>query len=350
MITVLIIDDSVFMRTILKDIIGRDPEIEILGTAVDGIDALAKIERLEPDIITLDIEMPRMNGIEVLQKLRRANFAKKPKVLMLSSLTAEGAEMTLTAIRLGASDFLLKPTDLRKVRSIEEDVVSKIKHLISLPKTIVKKPQSRTGLAPSEAKADTLVLIGSSAGGPQMLDTLLSMLPPDLGAGVVVTQHMPVGFTAALAERFNRICPLDVKETENGDLIQNNRVLLSKAGYHTIITNALTTPGKIAGKIVHSSGQPMHGVKPAVDKTFISASKIYGKNIVSVILSGMGNDGGAGMLAIREAGGRTFVVREDECLVYGMARSALEHNAVQETYSLNKMADEIHRAVRRIGG
>ena len=350
MIKVLIVDDSVFMRTILKDIIGRDPKIEVLGTAVDGIDALAKIEHLEPDLITLDIEMPRMNGIEVLQKLRRSPFVKKPKVLMLSSLTAEGAEMTLKAIRLGASDFLLKPTDLRKVRTIEEDVVGKIKHLVSLPDAIVKKTAPGTGVVFDKDKAETLVLIGSSAGGPQMLDTLLSMLPADLGAGVVITQHMPVGFTAALAERFNRICPLDVKETENGDVITRNNILLSKAGYHTIITNAQTTPGRITGKVVHSSGQPIHGVKPAVDKTFISASKVYGQNIVSVILSGMGSDGGAGMLAIKEAGGRTFVVREDECLVYGMARSALEHNAVQETFSLKKMADEIHRAVRKIGG
>jgi two-component system chemotaxis response regulator CheB len=345
MISVLIVDDSVFMRTILRDIIGRDPEIEILGTAVDGIDALAKIERLEPDIVTLDIEMPRMDGIEVLQKLQRSQFKKMPKVVMLSSLTSEGAEMTLKAIRLGASDFLLKPTDIRKVREIEREIISKIKHLFTLPERVVRStsPVSSTG-------ADTVVLIGSSAGGPQMLDTLLSMFPRDIGAGVIITQHMPVGFTAALAERFNRICPLPVKETENGDSIDTNRILLSKAGYHTIVTTSQTVPGRIAGKVVHASGQPLHGVKPAVDKTFISASQVYGKRIVSVILSGMGNDGGAGMLAIRQAGGRTFVVREDECLVYGMARSALEHKAVEETIPLRRMAAEIHRAVREIGG
>ncbi|MDO9539797.1 MAG: chemotaxis-specific protein-glutamate methyltransferase CheB [Methanocalculus sp.] len=344
MISVLIVDDSVFMRTILKDIISRDPEIEILGTAVDGIDALAKIERLEPDVVTLDIEMPRMDGLEVLQKLQRAQFSKMPKVVMLSSLTSEGAEMTLKAIRLGASDFLLKPTDIRKVRDIEKEIISKIKHLVSLPGRVMRgAPGVSTG-------ADKIVLIGSSAGGPQMLDTLLSMFPKDLGAGVIITQHMPVGFTAALSERFNRICPLPVKETENGDRIDINRILLSKAGYHTIVTSAQIAPGRTIGKVVHASGQPLHGVKPAVDKTFISASQVYGKRIVSVILSGMGSDGGAGMHAIRQAGGRTFVVREDECLVYGMARSALEHKAVEETIPLRRMAAEIHRAVREIGG
>lgn len=344
MISVLIVDDSVFMRTILKDIIGRDPDIEIIGTAVDGIDALAKIERFEPDVVTLDIEMPRMNGIEVLQKLRRASFQKMPKIVMLSSLTSVGADMTLKAIRLGASDFLLKPADIRKVRDIELDITGKIKHLFTLPAPVSKAFVKESG------GADTVVLIGSSAGGPQMLDTLLSMLPSDLGAGVVITQHMPVGFTAALAERFNRISPLPVKETENGDRIDTNRILLSKAGYHTIITRAQTIPGKVMGRVVHSSGQPLHGVKPAVDKTFESASQVFGKHIVSVILSGMGSDGGAGMLAVRQAGGRTLVAREDECLVYGMARSALEKNAVMETLPLRRMADEIRRAVRKVGG
>jgi len=348
MVSLLIVDDSVFMRTILKDIIGRDPEIEIVGTAVDGIDALAKIERLNPDVITLDIEMPRMDGIEVLKKLRRFHPDRQPKVIMLSSLTSEGADMTLKAIRLGAADFLLKPTDIRKVRDIGQEIRSKIKHLASMPQEIPKsRPQPATG---DTKRSDTLVLIGSSAGGPQMLDTLLSMFPADLGAGVIITQHMPVGFTAALAERFNRICPLPVKETENGDLIDTNRILLSKAGYHTIVTNAPSFPGTIAGKVVHASGPAIHGVKPAVDKTFVSAAQIYQKRIVAVILSGMGSDGGAGMLAVKEAGGRTFVVREDECLVYGMARSALEHKAVEETIPLRRMAAEIHRAVRKIGG
>ncbi|MCP1661935.1 MAG: chemotaxis-specific protein-glutamate methyltransferase CheB [Methanocalculus sp. MSAO_Arc1] len=353
MITVLIVDDSVFMRTILKDIIGRDPEIEVLGTAVDGIDALAKIERLEPDVVTLDIEMPRMNGIEVLQKIQRSTFSKMPRIIMVSSLTSDGAEMTLKAIRLGASDFLLKPTDIRKVRAIEQEITSKIKHLVALQKTAPRVRATRPApeVTPKErVGAETVVLIGSSAGGPQMLDSLLSMLPPDLGAGVVITQHMPVGFTAALAERFNRLCPMPVKETENGDRIDSNRVLLSKAGYHTIITNAQTTPGRVIGKVVHSSGQPLHGVKPAVDKTFVSASQIFGKRIVSVILSGMGSDGGVGMKAIRDAGGQTYVVLESECLVYGMARSALDHDAVMEVVPMRKMADEITRAVRKIGG
>ncbi|MBR1368392.1 chemotaxis protein [Methanocalculus chunghsingensis] len=351
MISLLIVDDSVFMRTILKDIIGRDPEIEIVGTAVDGIDALSKIERLNPDIVTLDIEMPRMDGIEVLKKLRRFHPDKQPKVIMLSSLTSEGADMTLKAIRLGAADFLLKPTDIRKVREIGQEIRSKIKHLATLPQEIPKAQAKTTPGATGRSEgSDTLVLIGSSAGGPQMLDTLLSMFPADLGAGVIVTQHMPVGFTAALAERFNRICPLPVKETENGDLIDINRILLSKAGYHTIVTSAPSTPGKITGKVVHASGPLIHGVKPAVDKTFVSATQVYRKRIVAVILSGMGSDGGVGMLAVKEAGGRTFVVREDECLVYGMARSALEHHAVDETIPLRRMAAEIHRAVREIGG
>ena len=339
MIRVLIVDDSLFIRTILRDLLKDSPEIEIVGTAVNGIDALAKIADLKPDVVTLDIEMPRMNGLEVLEALRKERV--RPKVIVLSTLTSRQADMTHRALRLGADDFMLKPRDVPNVRGIERELIQKIKNLVSLPAVV------RSSTAP-KGKADAVVLIGSSAGGPPMLDSLLSALPADLPAAVVVTQHMPEGFTASLAERLNRVSPLPVRETANGDTLQTGTVLIAKAGYHTVISGVYAGAQKTAGRVVHSTAPPLHAVRPAVDMTFTSAARVFGPRTVSVILSGMGSDGGEGMLALKNAGGSTMVCAEEDCLVYGMARSALARNCVDRVVPLKNLAHEITRAFSRL--
>ena len=339
MIRVLIVDDSLFIRTILRDLLKDSPDIEIVGTAVNGIDALAKIADLKPDVVTLDIEMPRMNGLEVLEALRKERV--RPKVIVLSTLTSRQADMTHRALRLGADDFMLKPRDVPNVRGIERELIQKIKNLVSLPAVV------RSSTAP-KGKADAVVLIGSSAGGPPMLDAVLSALPADLPAAVVVTQHMPEGFTASLAERLNRVSPLPVRETANGDTLQTGTVLIAKAGYHTVISGVYAGAQKTAGRVVHSTAPPLHAVRPAVDMTFTSAARVFGPRTVSVILSGMGSDGGEGMLALKNAGGSTMVCAEEDCLVYGMARSALARNCVDRVVPLKNLAHEIARAVSRL--
>ena len=339
MIRVLIVDDSLFIRTILRDLLKDSPEIEIVGTAVNGIDALAKIADLKPDVVTLDIEMPRMNGLEVLEALQKERV--RPKVIVLSTLTSRQADMTHRALRLGADDFMLKPRDVPNVRGIERELIQKIKNLVSLP-VIVRSSEVQKG------KADAVVLIGSSAGGPPMLDAVLSALPADLPAAVVVTQHMPEGFTASLAERLNRVSPLPVRETANGDTLQTGTVLIAKAGYHTVISGVYAGAQKTAGRVVHSTAPPLHAVRPAVDMTFTSAARVFGPRTVSVILSGMGSDGGEGMLALKNAGGSTMVCAEEDCLVYGMARSALARNCVDRVVPLKNLASEIARAVSRL--
>jgi two-component system, chemotaxis family, protein-glutamate methylesterase/glutaminase len=344
MVKVLTVDDSVFMRTVIRDMLTKDTSIEVVGTASNGIEALEKISSLNPDVITLDIEMPKMNGLEVLKHLQTVK--KRPKVLMVSSLTSKDAEATHEAIRLGADDFMLKPKDLPHVRDIGDELIAKVKHLITLSSNLTphkSPPQDRPA-------AGRVVLIGSSAGGPPMLDTLLAEISPDLPAGIVVTQHMPTGFTAALAERFNRIAPMPVKETENGDIIETGKILLSKAGVHTVISGVIEANGSKSGRIVHSTAPPVHGVRPAVDKTFESAAHVYGKNIVSVILSGMGNDAGEGAHTIKAAGGVSLICDEKDCLVYGMARSAIQKNAVDKVLPLNKLAREIERTVSHMEG
>jgi len=182
MIRVLVVDDSLFMRTMIRDMLEKDPDIEVVATAIDGIDALKKIDEYSPDVMTLDIEMPRMNGLDVLKK--RSQTAKFPKVLMLSSLTSEGAEMTRTAMALGADDFMLKPRDIGALRGISKELIDKVHNLVRI--AYVKRVER-----PSEALADRLVVIGASAGGPPMLDVLLSSIESPLPAAMVITQHMP---------------------------------------------------------------------------------------------------------------------------------------------------------------
>jgi two-component system chemotaxis response regulator CheB len=343
MAKVLIVDDSVFMRTVIRDMLQKDPSLEIVGTASNGIEALEKISILKPDLITLDIEMPRMNGLDVLRELK--NAAWRPKTIMLSSLTSEGAEMTTEAIRLGADDFMLKPKDIPQLRLIADELVATIHHLITAPPHL---PEKVPVISQKDGSAERVVLIGSSAGGPPMLDTLLSKLRADLPACVIITQHMPVGFTAPLAARFNRIAHMPVKETETGDMLKTGTVFISRAGVHTMIGAALTADGKRTGRIIHSNAPPIHGVRPAVDKTFESAAQVFGENTVAVILSGMGNDAGAGASAIRQAGGTSIICDQKDCLVYGMARSAIQKNAVDKVLPLAKIPDEIERIVMKM--
>jgi len=326
------------MRTIVEDMLSKEPDFEVIGVASDGIEALRMIESTNPDVMTLDIEMPRMDGLEVLRQ--RKTVRKFPKTLMLSSLTSKDALATKTAIELGADDFMLKPKGINTVRGIERELIERIRNLISI-KYIQRAPEANVGDI-----ATRCVVVGSSAGGPPMLDVLLSNLPSTLDASVVITQHMPEGgFTAALANRLNRLSPLPVKETENGDILFKGHVFISKAGFHTVISGFINAFGKTGGKIVHTKSPPVHNVRPAVDKTFTSAAHVYKENIVSVLLSGMGSDGGEGTEVIKGTGGKTMVCREEDCLVYGMPRSALERNAVDKVLPLRLIPKEISELI-----
>ena len=343
MVKVLVVDDSVFMRTVVRDMLARDASIEIVGTASDGIDALEKIRSLSPDVVSLDLEMPKMDGLGVLKELQKAD--KRPRILLLSSLTSKDAGMTREAMVLGADDFMVKPKNLPNIREISLELLSKVKHLAALPSAL----HSRKTVSAARP-AERVVLIGSSAGGPPQVDMLLSRLPPDLPAAVIITQHMPVGFTAPLAERFNRIAAMPVKETRNGDRLYTGEILLSMAGVHTIVLGETGENGRTTGRIIHTRSPPVHGVRPAVDKTFESAARVYRKNAVSVILSGMGNDAGAGACAIKQCGGVSLVCDEKDCLVYGMARSAIRHNAVDRVIPLEKLAESVAEQVIMMEG
>ena len=338
---VLVVDDSVFMRTIITDMLQKDGRIDVVGTACNGHDALKKIEDLEPDVVTLDIEMPRMDGLEVLRRLSETGSSRK--VLMLSSLTTRDAEMTAQALRLGADDFMFKPKEITQTRGIEQELIHKIRNLMDLPIHTPDTPPSGT------EPAEIAVVVGSSAGGPPMLDRLFSSISPDLPAAVIVTQHMPPGFTAPLTERLKRISRLPVKESENGDVLRRGSVVVSRAGVHTVVSGILTGAGRKGGRIVHTTSPPLHSVRPAVDITFSSAARSYGEKTLSVLLSGMGRDGGEGTAVVKACGGVTVVCDAEDCLVYGMARSALERGCVDHIVPFKEMDGEITRIVAEMG-
>lgn len=342
-ISLLIVDDSVFMRAILKDIFDRDSALEVIGTAGDGNEALEKIESLSPDVVILDFQMPHMNGLEMLKALKNRPGIRKPRIMMLSTFTSRDADLTKRALQSGADDFMQKPVNISRIRDYDRELIAKVKNLFR-----ISEPPKKSKL--KDEPATTVVVIGSSAGGPVMLDILCSTLPPSLSAAVVIIQHMPEGFTAALAERLNRICALPVKESEPSDILARGSILVSKAGYHSTISGLLLENGMKGGRITHSLSPPVHAVRPAVDKTFISAASVFEERTLAVLLSGMGSDGGEGMLAVKTAGGTTFVAEEQDCLVYGMARAALKLGCVDDVVPLNSLSREISRRIAVLEG
>lgn len=337
MIRVLVIEDSLLMRTMIVDMLKNDPEIEVVGSASNGVQGLQLIEELDPDVVTLDIEMPRMNGLELLQSLQ--NDERNPRILMLSTLTEKGAEATRKAMALGADDFMLKPREVSRLRETQFELIAKIKSLVRIPLAAKNAKEMREA-------AESAVLIGSSAGGPPMLDHILSELWGRMEATLVITQHIPPGFTAPLAERLDRISPLPVKETENGEMLLKGHVYISRAGFHTLISGYIAEGNRMAAKVVHSRAPPLHAVRPAVDLTFSSAAQVFRERTLAIILSGMGNDGGEGALAVKRNGGRVVVCAEKDCLVYGMARTALGKGCVDSVLPMNRIPLEILRFSR----
>ncbi len=342
-VQVLVVDDSAFMRKVITDILQADPEIEVIGTAKDGLEALEQVEKLNPDVITLDVEMPKMDGLEYL---KRQMVTRPIPVVMVSSLTQEGAAITLEALEIGAIDFVAKPSgslslDMHKVAM---EMCNKVKYAAKARVRIFKRKVYSTSdfkkervLADKEAQspeiAEKLVIIGSSTGGPSALMEVIPKLPADLDAGVVVIQHMPPGFTNSLAERLNKISQLNVKEAVSGDIIAKNRVLIAPGGKHLFL--------KENKKVDTNTDLPVHGVRPAVDVFMESAAKIYKNQIVGVILTGMGYDGARGMNSIKKYGGRTIAQSEETCVVYGMPRAVIEMGLADKIASLDQISSLI---------
>jgi two-component system chemotaxis response regulator CheB len=331
-VRVLIVDDSAVMRQTLSTLLSADPEIEVVGTAPDPHIARERIKALNPDVISLDIEMPRMDGLSFLRKI----MALRPTpVVMVSTLTQAGAEITLEALEAGAVDFVTKPTDLVRGRdALAHELQTKIK---AAARTRLR-PRSAAPVVPKVrpfARArDKIVFIGASTGGVEALKAVLMRLPAECPP-ILVTQHMPARFTAAFAARLNRECPMRVSEATDGEGVEAGHVYIAPGAYHLQIEGTSRPVCRL------SDAEPVSGHRPAVDVLFRSAAQVTRASAVGVILTGMGKDGAEGLLAMREAGAVTLGQDEASSLIYGMPRVAFERGAVMRQYALNAIGDAI---------
>ena len=333
MVRVLIVDDSATMRSLIATVLQRDPEIEVVGEAGDPLEAREAIKKLNPDVITLDVEMPNMNGIDFLEKIMRL---RPMPVVMVSTLTVRGAEATVEALELGAIDCVAKPS----TGGLEgfHDLPFKVK---AAAKAKVKplKPASAAKPAPLEAApGDRVIAIGSSTGGVEALIAILSRFPANCPP-TVITQHMPATFTKSFSERLDRLCAPKVAEAHDGAALEIGRVYIAPGGEHHLeIGGSGTLRCRLSG------GPPVNGHRPSVDVLFRSAAKAAGGRAVGAILTGMGRDGAEGLLAMRRAGARTFGQDEASSVVYGMPKVAFELGAVERQAPLDRLASELLKA------
>ncbi len=322
-IRVLVVDDSALMRKLIPAILARDSSIEVVGTAMDGAFALKKIEELEPDVVTLDLEMPRMDGLEMLRLIMRS--APLP-IILFSTHSKQGGYATLKALALGAVDFLAKPKDAAAghLEQIADRLVAKIKvakHAAKrkLPPVTVKEelPKLAKGSRPALAPR-RIIAVGISTGGPNALQYMLSQIPSDFLSTIVVVQHMPEGFTEMFAKRLDECCPLEVHEARSGDLLLAGRVLICPGNRHMMVRRM--PRGDL---VVLSDGPPVNGHRPSADVLFHSVAQEFSLMSVGVLMTGMGEDGAEGLGAIKAAGGMTIAQSEDSCVVSGMPRAAI---------------------------
>jgi two-component system chemotaxis response regulator CheB len=339
MIRVLIVDDSATMRGLIAATLRADPQIEVVGQAADPLEARQMIKALNPDVITLDVEMPNMSGLEFLEKLMRL---RPMPVVMVSTLTARGAEATLEALELGAVDCLAKPATAGPGAF---DLLAEKVKLAARARVRGVNPARSTPVThdPNYAPNGKIVAIGSSTGGVEALMTLIERLPRNCPP-VVITQHMPATFTGSFAQRMNRACAAEVSEARDGDPLQPGCVYLAPGG-----ENHLEIEGVDRPRCRVAPGEPVNGHRPSVDVLFNSVARVTRGRAVGVILTGMGRDGARGLLTLREAGGRTLGQDEASCVVYGMPKAAFESGAVERQLPLEKIGAAILNLTNRQG-
>lgn len=340
---VLIADDSALMRQIIRRILESDSEIQVIDTARDGQEALEKIERWQPDVVTMDVEMPGMDGLSALGLV----MERSPRpVVMVSSLTAAGTEATIRALALGAVDFVTKPSGLGGAgfTAIADQLIEKIKHAARARVRRVVAPRLSPPPPPCDPpralSARRLLVVGSSTGGPRALAELFANLPADLDCAVLVVQHLPAGFTRSLAERLDHTSRLTVAEAQDRDLLVTGRALVAPGDYHLVVAER---------RVRLDQAPRRHGVRPSVDTTLETAARHFGPAVCAVVLTGMGCDGTEGARAVKEAGGVVLAEAESSCVVYGMPRSIVEAGLADEIAPIERMAEVVARHVRGLG-
>jgi two-component system, chemotaxis family, protein-glutamate methylesterase/glutaminase len=337
-IKVLVIDDSALIRSLLTEIINSQKDMEVIGAAPDPLIARDMIKALNPDVLTLDVEMPKMDGLDFLEKLMRL---RPMPVVMVSTLTEKGSEITMRALELGAIDFVTKPkmSITEGMREYTDIIADKIRaaaqaKMTSLPRQAIVKNgavAAPTMLRNPLISSEKLLIIGASTGGTEAIKAFLLQMPSDC-PGILITQHMPAGFTKSFANRLDSLCQISVKEAVGGERILPGHAYIAPGDKHLLLARSG------ANYVTQlSDAAPVSRHKPSVDVLFDSAANFGGKNVIGVILTGMGKDGAVGMLNMKEAGAHNFAQNEESCVVYGMPREAVAHGGVHEVAHLNDL-------------
>jgi two-component system, chemotaxis family, protein-glutamate methylesterase/glutaminase len=336
-VRVLVVDDSALMRKLIPQMLEADRSIEVVGTAMDGTFCLKKIDELKPDVVTLDLQMPGMNGIDTLKEIMRRNPLP---VIVVSSHSTEGASVTFKALGLGAFDFVTKPRDASAhMAETTTELIAKIKAAAcgkvvrpGILSGATSRPEKisavKSGPPPSK-----LVAIGISTGGPQALEFLLAQLPPDFPGAIVVVQHMPEGFTEMFARRLDEVSSLRVKEAQSGDLLQAGRVLICPGSRHMKVKRMAR--GDV---VVLNNDARVNGHRPSVDVLFQSVAEEFGSQAVAALMTGMGDDGAEGLGAVKKAGGMTIAQSEGSCVVFGMPKAAIERGYATRVIALDVLS------------
>lgn len=339
-VRVLVVDDSALMRKLIPQILAADNSIQVVGTAMDGIFGLKKIEELRPQVVTLDLEMPGMGGLDMLKEIMRKH---RLPVIVVSSHSTDGASVTLKALSMGAFDFVAKPSDVSaRMPEIARELIAKIKAAAN-SRGIRVAALAPAFAAPSDkaapdskARPTRIVAIGVSTGGPQALQHVLPQLPKDFPGTILIVQHMPEGFTEMFSRRLDEICAIRVKEAQSGDLLLAGRALVCPGSRHLKVKRLPL--GDVA---VLSDEARVNGHRPSVDVLFRSVAEEFGNKSVAVIMTGMGEDGAQGLSLVKAAGGMTIAQSEDSCVVYGMPKAAIERGYAVRVVGLDALANTL---------
>jgi two-component system chemotaxis response regulator CheB len=338
---VMVVDDSAFMRWIVTDLLQSDPALRVVAHAVNGQDALAKLPAVDPDVITLDVDMPVMGGLEALERIMR----ERPRpVVMLSSLTYDGASTTLRALELGAVDFVGKPRGpiTGRLDQIRDELTSKVAAAAKVPVSGLNRLTHPQGPSPATGdlgKPEDVVVIGASTGGPKALAQLFSSLPQGFAPAMLLVQHMPTAFVDPFSKRLDALGPVSVRTAQASDTVTPGTALVAPGGHHMTVDRA--------SRVFLTEDPPVWGVRPAVDLTMISAAEAFMERTVGVVLTGMGRDGAAGIQAVHHRGGRTIAESEETSMIYGMPRAAIETGCVDRVARIEQMTEAIVSTVRR---
>lgn len=340
-ITVLIVDDSALVRQLLVDMVSQDPDMEVAGVARDGVEAIKMTRDLDPDVITMDIHMPEMDGLSALEYIMKT-FPRP--VVMLSALVKKGAAPTLKALELGAVDFIAKPSQFpTSVSEVRQDVVDKIKAAArsrareAWERARKARPPKKVKFKREAVRGGRVVVIGASAGGPRALAEIVPAFPGEIPASIVVVQHMPEPFTGSFAERLNSRSRVEVREAVNAEELEEGLALVVPGGQDLIFEKI--GGGKVRARLLPTVAR--HGASPVIDVTMESAAQVFEERAIGVLLSGMGSDGAMGLGMIKDVGGETIAQNEDTCLVFGMPKAAIERHLVRTVLPLEKIAEAI---------